>query len=78
MPYDFLIVFYETNIRVIGMGEKEKEILTYHELLHCDFAEKKTGEIVWKVKKHDVEDFDKILEEYGAHWALGGRDAKVG
>lgn len=67
VPYDFLIVMYEPNIT--HMREEQKEILLYHELMHCDFDEKKDGDITWKVRRHDIEDFSIILERYGLHWA---------
>lgn len=67
VPYDFLIVVYEPNIA--HMREEQKEILLYHELMHCDFDEKKDGDITWKVRRHDIEDFSIILERYGLHWA---------
>ena len=73
MPYEFLIVFYDINVRLAGMGEMEKDILTYHELLHCDFREKKDGEILWRCKRHDIEDFEVILKQYGMNWQMGGK-----
>lgn len=69
-PYDFLIILYEPNIA--HMRQEQKEILLYHELMHCDYEEKKDGDITWKVRRHDIEDFSIILERYGLHWAENG------
>ena len=47
---------------------KAKEALVYHELKHIDFLEdEETGEIVWKLRRHDVEEFHDVVEKYG-YW----------
>ena len=66
-PYDFLIVVYEPN--VAHMNGDQLEILMYHELMHCDFEERKDGDITWKIRRHDIEDFSFILEKHGLHWS---------
>ncbi|MDO4647415.1 MAG: putative metallopeptidase [Eubacteriales bacterium] len=65
-PYDFLITIYEANCS--GLSDQQMEVLMYHELLHVDMSEK-DGEPVYKVRPHDVEDFGKILHDYGIDWA---------
>ena len=62
LPYDFLIVVYLPNMGY--MSEKQRKILMYHELLHIDVTSRGDP----KVRPHDVEDFHRILEQYGAHW----------
>lgn len=44
------------------LNDKKKEIVIYHELLHID------PEDPSKLIKHDVEDFKKVLEEFGISW----------
>lgn len=66
-PYDFLIVVYEPN--VAHMTGDQLEILMYHEMMHCDFEERKDGDITWKIRRHDIEDFLSILEKHGLHWS---------
>ena len=67
VPYDFLIVVYEPNVAL--MTEEQRRILMYHELKHCDFDERKDGDITWKIRRHDIEDFYCILEKHGLYWA---------
>lgn len=66
IPYDFLIIIYGPNIS--HLSDEQKKILMYHELLHIDFIEK-DGEIKYRVKPHDVEEFNVIMETYGSDWA---------
>lgn len=58
-PYDYLITVYEPNIA--RKSEKQMEILMYHELLHIDHD--------GKLRAHDIDDFKKIIDEYGTDWA---------
>jgi len=48
-------VFFELN-------SKKQEITILHELLHIEPNDPS------KMKKHDVEDFKDIIEEYGINW----------
>jgi len=66
-PYDFVIIFYLPNIG--HMNDDQKKILLYHELLHIDYHETKDGEITYCCRPHDIEDFKKIIAEYGMDWA---------
>lgn len=66
-PYDFVIIFYLPNIG--QMSEEQKMILLYHELLHIDYRENKDGDFTYCCRPHDVEDFKKIIAEYGMDWA---------
>lgn len=62
-PYDFLIIIYEQNCE--GLNNEQMKILIWHELEHIGIDNK--GEHF--LKPHDVEDFDKIIDEHGLHWA---------
>ena len=49
-------------------GDCEVHILLYHELLHVGVNER-SGEMVYVVNPHDVEDFRTIIDRYGIDWA---------
>lgn len=68
VPYDMLITIYEPNCT--ELTDDQLKILLHHELLHIDFAESKDGELVWKTRPHDVEDFRRIIGEHGIDWAV--------
>ncbi|MEX3764403.1 putative metallopeptidase [Paraburkholderia phenoliruptrix] len=69
---DFLIVldkgYWDT------CGDRRREILVYHELLHAVQARDKydapkfdkSGRPVWALKGHDVEEFSATVRRYGA------------
>ena len=69
---DFLIVldkgYWDT------CGDRRREILVYHELLHAAQAEDKYGAPkfdknglpVWAIRGHDVEEFTQTVARYGA------------
>ena len=65
-PYDFLIIIYLPN--VIHLNEEQEKILLYHELLHVDVTEK-DGEPKYRVAPHDIEDFKRVIDQYGVRWA---------
>ena len=65
-PYDFVIVIYLPN--VAHMTLEQKKILLWHEFLHIDYRETDLG-IVYCCRHHDIEDFKKIVAEYGMDWA---------
>lgn len=50
------------------LNEQKRKILILHELLHLQekIVENKPTEIV--LIKHDIEDFDYIIQKYGLHW----------
>lgn len=68
IPYDFIICVYESNAMLLT--DEQKEIMMYHELLHCGI--KPSGELY--VVPHDVDEFDTIIDKYGLHWAGWGGD----
>lgn len=55
---------------------REREILIFHELCHVELKRDKDGEVVidddtgrakWKLRGHDVEEFSRVVERYGAY-----------
>lgn len=63
---DFTITLFKPNI--MGMSEKQIEIVLFHELLHVGIDWGDSGE-VYHVKKHDLEDFKYIIDRFGTDWA---------
>lgn len=51
------------------LEQRRREILIWHELehVHPEYNEDK-GEYNFKVRNHDVEDFQSIIEEHGVDW----------
>ncbi|HLY04876.1 MAG TPA: putative metallopeptidase [Rhizomicrobium sp.] len=56
--------------------ETEREILMFHEMCHCDQARdefgaprfnRATGEPVWRLIGHDIEEFNAVAARYGEH-----------
>lgn len=51
------------------LDEKTQEILMWHELLHVyAVMNEKTGEMVYKIRDHDVQDFSIIIGAHGIDW----------
>ena len=67
MPYDFLIYIYTPNCD--GFTQKQYEILLLHELMHIgvDLSGKEPG---YYIVPHDIEDFWKIIQEFGWDWQV--------
>ena len=63
---DFTITLYGPNL--IGLSEKQMEIVLFHELLHIGIDWGEEGEVYY-VRKHDLEDFKIIIDKYGTDWA---------
>lgn len=78
IPADFTITVFKPN--VVGMDERQKEILIFHELLHVGIEESKQlsldgYEEKYFIKPHDVEEFMKIIDLYGMlDWGNVGND----
>jgi hypothetical protein len=51
------------------LEKKRRRILVWHELehVHPEYNESK-GEYNYKTRRHDVEDFQSIIEEHGVDW----------
>lgn len=55
--------------------DRTREALMFHELMHADQAtdqfgaprfNKETGRPVWRIRGHDIEEFDAVVRRYGA------------
>lgn len=66
--YDFMIVVYEPN--VIEFNDEQIVTLIRHELHHVG-VNHDASEPSFYVVPHDVEEFDKIIEEKGIYWNRG-------
>ena len=58
---DFIIEI--NKIDWVELDEKAREALVYHELCHITYKEK-DGNLKWKVKDHDIEEFLMVAEIY--------------
>ena len=67
--YDFFITIYEPN--VVDFSPDQIRILLLHELMHCG-VDVSGNEPKCYCKPHDVEEFDEIMKQYGAHWEVEG------
>jgi hypothetical protein len=63
LRYDFIIVFYEPNTML--MDEEQLEILMQHELMHIGISD--DGKLM--IVPHDIEDFRRIIDDYGLDWS---------
>lgn len=51
------------------LDDKRKEILMYHELLHVlPIMNQKTGNWDFRIRDHDINDFQIIIDAYGINW----------
>ena len=67
IPHDYLIIIYEPNVQ--HMTPEQKKILVEHELMHINAYENEEGETKLGINPHEVEDFQEIIDKYGADWA---------
>lgn len=51
-----------------SLDDATKEILMYHELLHILVEYDKNGDPKFKLRDHDVKDFQSIISKYGIDW----------
>lgn len=63
---DFTITLYEPNL--LGLSDRQIEIVLFHELLHIGIDWGENGEAYY-VRKHDLEDFKIIIDRFGTDWA---------
>ena len=61
LPFDFIVTFYDPNIDT--MNDNQLKILMLHELSHIGI-----GERGFKINPHDIQDFYRILRDYGLDW----------
>lgn len=50
------------------IDDEIKEVLMYHELLHVDASTDKNGEWIYKIRRHNIEDFIEIVSVHGVDW----------
>lgn len=67
---DFVLVFSKPTWS--KLTDEQRTALVDHELCHCDQTVTKSGEIKWRVRAHDVEEFTEIISRYGM-WHQGLR-----
>jgi hypothetical protein len=71
--YDFIILLNYNVWNNVEYTSEQKKAQLDHELTHADVTLDKDGEEkldekgrpVWRVRKHDVEDFSEIIKRYG-------------
>ena len=66
-PYDFMITIYEPNTAYYQFDFAMMKILLWHELMHVGVDESDEG-VKYRLIPHDVEEFNKIIDEVGLHW----------
>jgi predicted metallopeptidase len=49
------------------LNAQQKEAIIYHELLHCLGVVNKQGELKYKIVKHDIEEFGRVVAQYGPY-----------
>jgi len=47
---------------------EQQELLMLHELMHILVVQDKEGNNLYKIRPHDIEDFEKIIKKYGTDW----------
>ena len=73
--YDFVILLNWEAWNKGGLNQEKKVRLIDHELSHCQVTSDTNGEpktdekgrIVYRIRKHDVEEFKEIFKRYGSH-----------
>lgn len=63
---DFIVEISESIWN--ALDEERQYLLMFHELLHIKITETKQGELVYKIRKHDVQDFKELIAHYGTDW----------
>lgn len=76
MPYDFVILLNEEVWRNPEFTIEKKKALLDHELCHAAPAldaetdeqkEDERGRPVWRIRKHDIEEFREIVQRHGCY-----------
>lgn len=68
VPFDFTITVFEPNVE--RFTDEQIRILLFHELLHVGI-DLDGNEEQYYIVPHDIEDFRKIINEYGLDWSHG-------
>lgn len=73
--YDFVILLNQVVWNTAEFGEKQRCALIDHELCHADVKRDDDGEesrdarsrIVYRIRKHDIEEFAEIVDRHGLY-----------
>ena len=73
--FDFVIILNREFWTHPDVTEVQRRALVDHELYHAEIArddasepiEDETGRIVYRIRKHDIEEFASIVERYGCY-----------
>jgi hypothetical protein len=71
--FDFVIILNSDMWNRAGFEERHMRALIDHELCHCEVQKDKDGEektdasgrYIWRIRKHDVEEFREIVARHG-------------
>jgi predicted metallopeptidase len=69
IPCDFTITVFEPNCE--DLTPDQLQILIFHELLHIGIDFNSSGQEVFKINPHDLEDFKYIIDRFGTDWISG-------
>lgn len=62
---EYIIVINEDSLSLVTENKDQVvDILLLHEMMHIDYE-------MYKLERHDSEDFSWILDTFGVHWASG-------
>ena len=50
------------------LDEDHQKILMWHELLHVHPVQNKSGEYDFRIRDHDIKDFNVIIKQHGTDW----------
>lgn len=73
--YDFVILLNHEAWNRAGFDEQQREALIDHELCHCQVSlsddgeprEDEYGRTVWRIRKHDIEEFKDVVARHGLY-----------
>jgi len=61
--YNYIMLLHEPEW--LNLTENQKHALVFHELLHIRTREDKDENIVWQLRKHDIEEFLPVVKKFG-------------
>lgn len=66
MAYDYIITVYTPNCEALTVNQWK--LLLYHELLHIDCERSESGELLCRIRPHNIQDFHEITDRFGTYW----------
>jgi len=74
-PYDFVIILNSDFWNEVNTNDAQRKALMDHELSHCEVAldedgdpkEDEKGRTVWRIRKHDIEEFTGVVQRNGIY-----------